>query len=166
VRPIYRTGVPQPFRCCILYTFFKINVSTEYFKHAVRSPFFSLKCYFFIMQIFMVHVLFKFYVKSVIKFKCKTPVPKGQNKHLVHFILPNSVTVYKPSAVYKVNINKLRFTECYAVFFIFNILGRKSNISCLVVLVTLLAVKRQWSLHVTVLTIAYYMAHTKHRALP
>jgi len=51
-------------------------------------------------------------------------------------------------------------------FFIFNILGRKSNISCLVVLLALLAVKRQWSLHVTVLTIAYYMAHTKHRALP
>jgi len=47
-----------------------------------------------------------------------------------------------------------------------NILGRKSNISSLVVLVALVAVKRQWSLHVTVLTITYYMAHAKHRALP
>ena len=37
---IYMTGVPLPSRCCILYTF-STNISTEYFKHAVHSPFFS-----------------------------------------------------------------------------------------------------------------------------
>jgi len=31
VRPIYRTGVPLPSRCCILYIF-STNISTEYFN--------------------------------------------------------------------------------------------------------------------------------------
>jgi len=42
VRPIYRTGVPLPSKCCILYIF-STNVSTEYFKHAAHPPFFSSK---------------------------------------------------------------------------------------------------------------------------
>jgi hypothetical protein len=46
VHPIYRTGVPLPSRCCILYIFSTI-ISTEYFKHAARSPFFSSKCRLF-----------------------------------------------------------------------------------------------------------------------
>ena len=46
VRPIYRTGVPLPSRCCILYIF-STNISIEYFKHAAHSPFFSSKCRLF-----------------------------------------------------------------------------------------------------------------------
>jgi hypothetical protein len=46
VRPIYRTGVPLPSRCCILYIF-STNIITEYFKHAAHSPFFSSKCRLF-----------------------------------------------------------------------------------------------------------------------
>jgi hypothetical protein len=43
---MYRTGVPLPSKCCILYIF-STTISTEYFKHAAHSPFFSSKCYLF-----------------------------------------------------------------------------------------------------------------------
>ena len=43
---IYRTGVPVPSRCCILYIF-STNICTEYFKHAAHSRFFSTKCRLF-----------------------------------------------------------------------------------------------------------------------
>jgi hypothetical protein len=48
LRPIYRTGVPLPSKCCILYIF-STNISrpTEYFKHAAHTPFFSSKCRLF-----------------------------------------------------------------------------------------------------------------------
>ena len=48
LRLIYRTGVNLPSRCCILYIYiFLTNISTEYFKHAAHSPFFSSKCRLF-----------------------------------------------------------------------------------------------------------------------
>ena len=43
--------------------------------HTLR---FSLQnAVYFIMLAFLVHVLFIFYVQGVVKFKYKTPVPKG-----------------------------------------------------------------------------------------
>jgi len=47
-------------RCCILYIY-STNIRTEYFKHAVKSPFFPLQnAVYFIMLPFLVTVLFTF----------------------------------------------------------------------------------------------------------
>ena len=54
---------------CILYIY-STNVGTEYFKHALYSPFFphqNAVC--FIMLTSLVSVLFTFYVQDVLKFK-------------------------------------------------------------------------------------------------
>jgi len=68
---IYRTAVPLPSKCCILHIF-STNISTEYFKHAAHSPFFSSKCRLFHNPIFFfVPVLFTFCIQGVVKFKCE-----------------------------------------------------------------------------------------------
>jgi hypothetical protein len=53
---------------------FSTNISTEYFKHAAHSPFFSSKCRLFHnATFFLVHALFTFYIQGVLKFKvCKS----------------------------------------------------------------------------------------------
>jgi hypothetical protein len=70
VRPIYRTGVPLPSKCGILYTI-STTISTEYFKHAAHSPFFPSKCRLLHNAIFFGSCIIHILHTGVLKFKCK-----------------------------------------------------------------------------------------------
>ena len=68
---------PLTSKRCILYIY-STNIGTEYFKHALYSPFLSLQnaaC--FIMLTSLVSVLFTFYIQGVLKLKQNNSGAKG-----------------------------------------------------------------------------------------
>ena len=62
---------------CILYIY-STNIGTEYFKHALCSPFFPLQnAVCFIMLTCLVPILVTFNIQGVLKFKKIIPAQKG-----------------------------------------------------------------------------------------
>ena len=67
--PYMGRTAPLTSKRCILYIY-STNIGTEYFKHALYSPFFALQnAVFFIMLTCLVPVLFTFYLRGVLKLK-------------------------------------------------------------------------------------------------
>ena len=67
--PYMGRTAPLSSKRCILHIY-STNVGTEYFKHDLYSPFFSLQnAVFFLMLTSLVPVLFTFYIQSVLKLK-------------------------------------------------------------------------------------------------
>ena len=67
--PYRSSTAPLTSKRCILYIY-STNIGTEYFKHDIYSPFFSLQntvC--FIILTYLVHVLFTFSIQGMLKLK-------------------------------------------------------------------------------------------------
>ena len=71
--------VPLTSKRCILYIYiYSTNIGTEYFKHGIYSPFFPLQnAVCFTNLTYLVHVLFTFYIQTVLKLKKIILAPKG-----------------------------------------------------------------------------------------
>ena len=71
---------PLTSKRCILYIY-STNICTEYFKHALYPPFFSLEnAVSFIMLTCLGPVLFTFYIQDVLKLKKNNSSTKGLNQ--------------------------------------------------------------------------------------
>ena len=67
--PYRGRAAPLTSKRCILYIY-SINKNTKYFKHGIYSPFFPLQnAVCFIIQTYLVPLLFTFYIQDVLKLK-------------------------------------------------------------------------------------------------
>ena len=81
--PYMGRTLPLTSKRCILYIY-STNIGTEYFKHALYSPIFSLQnAVSFIMLTCLVPVLFTFCIQNVLKLKKNNSGAKGLSSILL-----------------------------------------------------------------------------------
>ena len=81
--PYMGRTAPLTSKRCILYIY-STNIGTEYFKHALYAPFFSLhSAVCFIMLTCLVPVLCTFYIQGVLKLKKNNSGAKGLTAYAV-----------------------------------------------------------------------------------
>jgi len=87
---------PLTSKRCILYIY-STNTGTEYFKHGIYCPFFSLQnAVCFIILTYLVPVLFTFYIQCMLKFKKYNSGAKRLRRHrLIYYNMGSTnVTVH------------------------------------------------------------------------
>ena len=94
MRPIYRTDVPLPSKYCILYIF-SANISTEYFKHAAHSPFFSSKYRLFHNGTFFSSCIINILHTGVLNLNVKFKVCKSVHHRTIQINHQPDVTVFQ-----------------------------------------------------------------------
>jgi len=85
---------------------FSSNISTEYFKHAAHSPFFSSKCRLFHNSTFLGSCIIYIYIESVqkldVKLRCQKVKPKCNDNYdwtWKYSILPIPIKNHRQSRV-------------------------------------------------------------------
>ena len=110
---------PLTSKCCIVYSY-STNISTEYFKHGIHSPFFPLQnAVCFINLTYVVPVLFTFYIQGVLKLKNNSGAKRLTSIYCMHkasFYVPTffvyqlqpsscSYNITKKQTTYRVLVN-------------------------------------------------------------